>query len=80
MVVPEDLDTHPSSISDPDAQGYVNLRGLSRKHIFDAINASLKRLQLDYVDLYQCHRFDPQTPVPETMQALHDIVQAGMVR
>lgn len=60
--------------------GITNSRGLSRKHIFDSIKASLERLQLDYVDLYQCHRFDPDTPIEETMQALHDVVKAGYTR
>jgi len=58
----------------------VNQSGLSRKHIFDSIKASLKRLQLDYVDLFQCHRFDYNTPIEETMQALHDVVKAGYAR
>lgn len=57
-----------------------NDAGLSRKHIMDAIDASLKRLGTDYVDLYIVHRFDRQTPAEETMQALHDIVRAGKVR
>ncbi|KAG8742574.1 hypothetical protein FRC10_001239 [Ceratobasidium sp. 414] len=60
--------------------GYVNQFGLSRKHIFESIKHSLERLQLDYVDVLQCHRFDPSTPIAETMQALHDVVQAGYVR
>ncbi|KAG9126474.1 hypothetical protein FRC07_003290 [Ceratobasidium sp. 392] len=60
--------------------GYVNQFGLSRKHIFESIKHSLKRLQLDYVDVLQCHRFDPNTSIAETMQALHDVVQAGYVR
>ncbi|KAI0055139.1 Aldo/keto reductase [Artomyces pyxidatus] len=60
--------------------GYVNQRGLSRKHIFESVKHSLERLQLDYIDLLQCHRFDKETPVEETMQALHDVVQAGYVR
>jgi 1-deoxyxylulose-5-phosphate synthase len=55
-------------------------RGLSRKHISSAIDASLRRLGTDYVDLYQVHRFDPETPVEETMAALHDVIQAGKVR
>ena len=57
-----------------------NQRGLSRKHIMDAIDASLKRLGMDYVDLYQIHRWDYDTPIEETMEALHDVVQAGKAR
>jgi aryl-alcohol dehydrogenase-like predicted oxidoreductase len=57
-----------------------NDRGLSRKHILAAIDASLERLGLDYVDLYQIHRWDPDTPVEETMEALHDVVRAGKAR
>jgi aryl-alcohol dehydrogenase (NADP+) len=57
-----------------------NTRGLSRKHLFDAIDGSLTRLQMDYVDLYQIHRFDPDTPIEETLSALHDIVKAGKAR
>jgi aryl-alcohol dehydrogenase-like predicted oxidoreductase len=57
-----------------------NGRGLSRKHVLAAIDASLTRLGMDYVDLYQIHRFDPDTPVEETMEALHDIVRAGKAR
>jgi aryl-alcohol dehydrogenase-like predicted oxidoreductase len=55
-------------------------QGLSRKAILEQIDASLTRLGTDYVDLYQIHRFDPDTPVEETMEALHDIVKAGKVR
>jgi aryl-alcohol dehydrogenase-like predicted oxidoreductase len=54
--------------------------GLSRKAIMEQIDASLARLGTDYVDLYQIHRFDPETPVEETMEALHDLVKAGKVR
>ncbi len=54
-----------------------NERGLSRKHVMHAIDASLKRLGTDYVDLYQIHRFDPTTPIAETIEALHDVVKAG---
>jgi 1-deoxyxylulose-5-phosphate synthase len=54
--------------------------GLSRKHILASIDASLERLGLDYVDLYQIHRFDPRTPIEETMEALHDVVRAGKAR
>ncbi len=57
-----------------------NDRGLSRKHILDAIDASLKRLGVDYVDIYQIHRFDPETPVEETLEALDDVVRAGKAR
>src|SRR5271170_5044898 len=54
--------------------------GLSRKHILSAVDASLERLGMDYVDLYQIHRFDNRTPIEETMQALHDVVSAGKAR
>lgn len=57
-----------------------NDRGLSRKHIFSSIDASLKRLGTDYVDLYQIHRWDYQTPIEETLEALNDLVRAGKVR
>ncbi|KAK5171461.1 uncharacterized protein LTR77_004606 [Saxophila tyrrhenica] len=59
---------------------YVNQRGLSRQGIFNAVNASLKRLDTDYVDLLQIHRYDPTVPVEETMKALHDLVEYGKVR
>lgn len=62
------------------AQPGPNDTGLSRKHIMDAIDASLRRLGTDYVDLYIIHRFDRRTPVAETMQALHDVVRAGKAR
>lgn len=55
-------------------------RGLSRKHIMGAIDASLQRLGIDWVDLYQIHRFDAETPIEETLQALHDVVCAGKAR
>ena len=64
---------HGAMGSDP------NQRGLSRKHIKHAIDDSLRRLQTDYVDLYQIHRFDPHTPIEETLEALHDVVKAGKV-
>src|SRR5712692_10100404 len=54
-----------------------NNRGLSRKHIMAAIDASLRRLATEYVDLYQIHRFDPETPIEETLEALHDVVKSG---
>ncbi len=58
----------------------VNDRGLSRKHIMAAIDNSLRRLGMDYVDLYQIHRWDHDTPIEETMEALHDVVKAGKAR
>jgi 1-deoxyxylulose-5-phosphate synthase len=58
----------------------INDRGLSRKHIMDGIDKSLKRLKMDYVDLYQIHRWDYNTPIEETMEALHDVVKAGKAR
>jgi 1-deoxyxylulose-5-phosphate synthase len=61
-------------------QRQPNRNGLSRKYVFAAIDASLKRLGTDYIDLYQIHRFDPNTPVEETMEALHDVVKAGKAR
>jgi len=57
-----------------------NVKGLSRKHIMHAIDDSLRRLGTDYVDLYQIHRFDPETPIEETLEALHDVVKAGKAR
>jgi aryl-alcohol dehydrogenase-like predicted oxidoreductase len=57
-----------------------NTAGLSRKRIFSAVEASLKRLGIDYIDLYQIHRWDYETPIEETMEALHDVVKSGKVR
>ena len=57
-----------------------NQRGLSRKHILHAIDNSLRRLDTDYVDLYQIHRWDDSTPIEETMEALHDVVKSGKAR
>ena len=57
-----------------------NASGLSRKRIFAAADASLKRLGIDHIDLYQIHRFDPATPIEETMEALNDLVRSGKVR
>ena len=57
-----------------------NNRGLSRKHIMDSIDRSLTRLGVDYVDLYQIHRFDPATPIEETLEALNDVVRSGKAR
>ncbi len=58
----------------------VNDRGLSRKHIMHSIDRSLRRLQTDYIDLYQIHRWDYHTPIEETMEALYDVVRAGKAR
>jgi aryl-alcohol dehydrogenase (NADP+) len=60
--------------------GGPNQRGLSRKHIFESIDNALRRLQTDYVDLYQIHRWDAHTPIEETLEALSDLVRAGKVR
>lgn len=57
-----------------------NQKGLSRKHIMDSIDASLRRLGTDHIDLYQTHRWDNETPIEETMEALHDVVKAGKAR
>lgn len=57
-----------------------NRRGLGRKHVFNAIRDSLRRLDVDHVDLYQVHRWDYHTPIEETMEALHDVVKAGYAR
>ncbi|CAO3619636.1 unnamed protein product [Cunninghamella echinulata] len=59
---------------------FINEYGLSRKHLFDAVDDSLKRLGLDYIDLYQIHRMDPHTPWEETMSALHDLIKMGKIR
>ena len=64
----------------PMRPGGANNHGLSRKRIFDCIDASLRRLGTDYVDLYQIHRYDEATPIEETLQALDDVVRAGKVR
>ena len=58
----------------------ANGSGLSRKHVLASIDASLERLGLDYVDLYQIHRWDDLTPIEETMEALHDVVRSGKAR
>jgi aryl-alcohol dehydrogenase-like predicted oxidoreductase len=57
-----------------------NDRGLSRKHVMAGIDASLRRLGTDHVDLYQIHRWDDETPIEETLEALHDVVKAGKAR
>jgi len=70
----------PTGRPDPGPGRDENGRGLSRKHIMAAIDASLRRLGMEYVDLYQIHRWDYQTPIEETMEALHDVVRAGKAR
>jgi len=57
----------------------INDRGLSRKHIFDSINDSLRRLKQEYVDLYYCHRYDDETPLVETIQAMQDLIRHGKI-
>src|SRR5579871_4100124 len=56
-----------------------NDQGLSRKHVMEQCHASLRRLGVDYVDLYQCHRYDPQTPLDETLRAIDDLITQGKV-
>jgi aryl-alcohol dehydrogenase-like predicted oxidoreductase len=63
-----------------ETKDYVNQGGLSRAAIFNAVDASLERLQTSYLDLLQIHRFDATVPVEETMKALHDLVEQGKVR
>ncbi|KAI9804254.1 MAG: hypothetical protein M1833_007061 [Piccolia ochrophora] len=62
------------------SKDYINQRGLSRQAVFNAVDLSLKRLQTEYMDVLQIHRFDPDTPIEETMEALHDLVKSGKVR
>jgi aryl-alcohol dehydrogenase (NADP+) len=72
-----------TSGQDPKSLGLAkrpNQQGLSRKRIFAAIDASLQRLKMDHVDLYQIHRWDYATPVEEFMEALHDVVKSGKAR
>lgn len=57
----------------------VNNRGLSRKHIFDSVHDSLRRLQVDYIDLFYCHRYDEHVPLVETIQAMQDLIRAGKI-
>ncbi|KAI9470764.1 MAG: NADP-dependent oxidoreductase domain-containing protein [Benjaminiella poitrasii] len=78
--VNEDVAVNTLGYKNLDDSQYANCYGLSRKHIFDAVDASLKRLDLDYIDLYQIHRFDHNTPIEETMEALNDLVRSGKVR
>jgi 1-deoxyxylulose-5-phosphate synthase len=78
-LLPRDEMVVATKVFHPTGDG-VNQRGLSRKHIMDAIDRSLSKLGMDYVDLYQIHRFDYDTPIEETMEALHDVVKAGKAR
>ncbi len=77
---PVDLAFKGGQSTDPKPPPRPNVSGLSRKRIFAAVDASLQRLGIDTIDLYQIHRFDADTPVEETMQALHDVVRAGKAR
>ncbi|CAO1668343.1 MULTISPECIES: aldo/keto reductase [Salinicola] len=70
----------PTGTDDPYRSTGVNNRGASRYHIMEGVKASLKRLQLDHIDLYQIHGFDPATPIEETVRALHTLVEHGHVR
>jgi aryl-alcohol dehydrogenase (NADP+) len=78
-LVPRDQVVIATKVFYPVGNG-PNDRGLSRKHIMQAIDASLQRLGTDYVDVYQIHRFDPDTPIEETLEALHDVVKVGKAR
>jgi aryl-alcohol dehydrogenase-like predicted oxidoreductase len=77
---PVDLAFKGGNAPGPKPPERPNMSGLSRKRIFAAIDASLRRLGVDTIDLYQIHRFDHATPVEETMEALHDVVRAGKAR
>ncbi len=77
---PVDLAFQGGNAPGPKFQAKPNTSGLSRKRIFAALDASLQRLGMDYVDLYQIHRFDYATPIEETMEALHDVVKSGKAR
>ena len=77
---PVDLAFQGGNAPGPKFRARPNTSGLSRKRIFHAIDASLRRLGMEYVDLYQLHRFDSSTPLEETMEALHDLVKSGKVR
>ncbi|KAI1261163.1 aldo-keto reductase [Xylariaceae sp. FL1019] len=80
LVVSEEPGAHVYGPIGNKSKDYVNNGGLSRAAIFNAVDASLKRLGTSYIDVLQIHRFDPETPVEETMKALHDVVQSGKVR
>ncbi|ORY88883.1 aryl-alcohol dehydrogenase [Leucosporidium creatinivorum] len=77
--VVKDPRINANDIGDPNkSRDYVLTHGLSRKHLFQSVQDSLRRLQVDYIDVFQCHRFDYDTPIEETMDALHDLVKAGL--
>ncbi|SAL99025.1 hypothetical protein [Absidia glauca] len=78
--VANDIASNVLGAKPEDNPEFVNGYGLSRKHIFDAVDASLKRLGLDYIDILYIHRYDDNTPIEETMEALHDVVKSGKVR
>ncbi len=80
VFMPVDLGFKGLNVPGQKTQTRPNMQGLSRKRIFAAVDASLTRLGMDWIDLYQIHRFDPATPVEETMEVLHDVVKAGKVR
>ncbi|CAO3595904.1 unnamed protein product [Absidia cylindrospora] len=78
--VADDISSNVLGAKPENDPAFVNRYGLSRKHIFDAVDASLKRLGLDYIDILYIHRYDNNTPIEETMEALHDVVKSGKVR
>ncbi len=80
LYFPVDLAFKGGNAAAPKPAQRPNMSGLSRKRIFAAVDASLQRLGVETIDLYQIHRFDPTTPIEETMEALHDIVRAGKAR
>jgi aryl-alcohol dehydrogenase-like predicted oxidoreductase len=79
LAVPRDEVVIATKVYNPMGEG-PNMRGLGRKHVVQACEASLRRLGVDTIDLYQIHRFDPSVPVDETLEALNDLVRAGKVR
>jgi aryl-alcohol dehydrogenase-like predicted oxidoreductase len=80
LYYPVELEFKGGAATDAKPPRRPNMDGLSRKRIFHAADASLKRLGTDYIDLYQIHRLDSETPIEETMEALHDVVKSGKVR
>ncbi|HET6196760.1 MAG TPA: aldo/keto reductase, partial [Acetobacteraceae bacterium] len=80
LYFPVDVAFKSGTVGAPAGVDRPNRSGLSRKRIFHAVDASLKRLGTDYIDLYQIHRWDAATPIEESLEALHDVVKAGKVR